>query len=97
MASVGVAAVGVRDRRIPTGSAALATAGVGGLLGLGGVAYYLGLEELPVSVAAALSNTNVLVTMALAVLVRHQAMTFVQAAGAAATLAGVSLLVFPQR
>jgi drug/metabolite transporter (DMT)-like permease len=97
MASVGVAAVGVRDRRIPTGSAALAAAGVGGLLGLGGVAYYLGLEGLPVSVAAALSNTNVLVTMALAMLVRHHAITVVQAAGAAATLAGVSLLIFPQR
>ncbi|MGH2615985.1 MAG: EamA family transporter [Thermomicrobiales bacterium] len=97
MAMVALAAVGVRDRRIPTGPAALATAGVGILLGLGGVGYYLALERLPVSVAATLANTSVLVTAALAILVRHQAVTRRQIVGAAATLAGVCLLTISQR
>jgi probable blue pigment (indigoidine) exporter len=96
MAAVALAAVGVRDRRVPTGPAALATAGVGVLLGLGGVGYYLALERLPVSVAATLGNTSVLVTAALAILVRHQTVTPRQVAGAVTTLAGVCLLTIPQ-
>jgi probable blue pigment (indigoidine) exporter len=96
MAAVALAAVGVRDRRVPTSPAALATAGVGVLLGLGGVGYYLALERLPVSVAATLGNTSVLVTAALAILVRHQTVTPRQIAGAATTLAGVCLLTIPQ-
>jgi drug/metabolite transporter (DMT)-like permease len=96
MAIVALAAVGARDRRFPTGPAALGAGGVGILLGLGALGYYLGLVRLPVSVAATLSNTSVLVTVALAVVVRHQAITPRQVAGAAATLAGVSLLTIPQ-
>jgi len=96
MAVVALAAVFTRDRRFPTGSAALGAGGVGVLLGLGAVGYYLGLAHLPVSVAATLSNTSVLVTAALAVVFRHQAITPRQIAGAAATLVGVSLLTIPQ-
>lgn len=96
MAAVALAAVGVRDRRVPTGPAARATAGVGVLLGLGGVGYYLALERLPVSVAATLGNTSVLVTAALAILVRHQTVTPRQIAGAATTLIGICLLTIPQ-
>jgi drug/metabolite transporter (DMT)-like permease len=96
MAVVALAAVGVRDRRLPTGRAALGASGVGLLLGLGSVGYFLGLERLPVSVAATLSNTSVLVTAALAVFFRHQKITRRQVTGAAATLAGVSLLTIPQ-
>lgn len=81
-----------RGRAFPTGPAALGAMGVGLLLSLGAVGYYLALERLPVSVAATLSNTNVLVTAALAVVFRHQAVTARQVVGAAATLAGVSLL-----
>jgi drug/metabolite transporter (DMT)-like permease len=81
-----------RSRGFPTGPAALGAMGVGLLLSLGAVGYYLALERLPVSVAATLSNTNVLVTAALAVIFRHQAVTAWQVVGAAATLAGVSLL-----
>jgi drug/metabolite transporter (DMT)-like permease len=96
MAIVAVAAVGVRDRRLPTGSAALGAGGVGLLLGLAAVGYYLGLDRLPVSVAATLSNTSVLVTAALAVVIRHQAVTRRQVIGAVTTLAGVSLLTLPR-
>ncbi len=96
MAIVAVAAVMVRDHRLPTGSTALGAGGVGLLLGLGAVAYYLGLEYLPVSVAATLSNTSVLVTVVLAVIFRHQPLTLRQIAGAAITLVGVSLLTMPQ-
>lgn len=96
MAVVGIAAVGVRDHAFPTGSAALATAGVGGMLGLGAIGYYLGLDHLPVSVAATLANTAVLVTAALAVVVDHEPISRRQVVGAAATLAGVCLLTIPQ-
>lgn len=96
MAVVALAAVVARDRRLPTGSAALGAGGVGVLLGLGAVGYYLGLEHLPVSVAATLSNTSVLVTVALAVVFRHQVITLRQVVGAATTLVGVSLLTLPQ-
>jgi drug/metabolite transporter (DMT)-like permease len=96
MAIVAVAAVVARDHRVPTGPTALRAGGVGLLLGLGAVGYYLGLERLPVSVAATLSNTSVLVTAALAAAFRHQAITLRQIVGAAATLAGVSLLTIPQ-
>jgi drug/metabolite transporter (DMT)-like permease len=96
MAIVAVAAVMVRDRRLPTGPAALRGGGVGLLFGLSALGYYLGLEYLPVSVAATLSNTSVLVTVVLAIAFRHQAITRRQVAGAVATLAGVSLLTLHQ-
>jgi drug/metabolite transporter (DMT)-like permease len=92
MAIVAIVAVAVRDGRFPTGSAALGAGGVGLLLGLGSVGYYLGLVRLPVSVAATLSNTSVLVTAALTVIFRHQAITPRQVVGALSTLVGVSLL-----
>ncbi|MCC6313809.1 MAG: EamA family transporter [Thermomicrobiales bacterium] len=95
MAAVGVAAVGARDRRVPTGKAALATAGLGVLLGLGAITYYLGLQHLPVSVAATLSNTYVLVAAALTVLFGHQRITLRQVAGAVSALAGATLLTLP--
>jgi drug/metabolite transporter (DMT)-like permease len=95
MAVVALAAVAARDHRFPSGSAARGAGGVGLLLGLGAVSYYLGLDRLPVSVAATLSNTSVLVTAALAVMFRHQPVTPLQAAGAAATLIGVSFLTLP--
>lgn len=95
MAIVAVAAVIIRDHRLPTGSVALGAGGVGMLFGLSALGYYLGLANLPVSVAATLSNTSVLVTMALAVTIRRQAITPWQVAGAAVTLAGVSLLALP--
>jgi drug/metabolite transporter (DMT)-like permease len=96
MAIVALAAVGARDRRFPTGPAALGAGGVGLLFGLSALGYYLGLEYLPVSVAATLSNTSVLVTVVLAIAFRHQAVTRRQIAGAVSTLAGVSLLTLPQ-
>lgn len=96
MAIVAVAAVVVRDHRLPTGPAALSAGGVGLLFGLSALGYYLGLEHLPVSVAATLSNTSVLVTVALTVAVRREKITRPQVAGAVATLAGVSLLALQQ-
>jgi|SRR5579884_3098625 len=95
MAVVGVAAVGVGHRRVPSGSAALASAWIGVLFGLGAVGYYLGLARLPVSVAATLANTAVLVTVALAVLFRHRTVSGRQVVGAVTTLAGVCLLTIP--
>jgi drug/metabolite transporter (DMT)-like permease len=92
MATVGVVVVVVRDRRPPLGASSIAAAGVGLMIGLGGVAYFLGLVHLPVSVAATVGNAYVLVTTALAVVVRRQTLGRWQIAGAVATIAGVCLL-----
>lgn len=101
MAAVGVAAVSVaasgHNRRRSAGRPALAAAGLGLMIGLGAVAYFLGLARLPVSVAAALGNTYVLVTTALSVVVRHEKLGRWQFAGALATIAGVCALSLAPR
>jgi drug/metabolite transporter (DMT)-like permease len=74
------------------GASSLAAAGVGLMIGLGGVAYFLGLAHLPVSIAATLGNAYLLVTTALAVVVRGQTLGRWQIVGAVATVAGVCLL-----
>lgn len=66
--------------------------GIGLMIGTGSIFYYLALAHLPVSIAAALANAYVLVTVVLAVLVFHQPMTWNKAAGVVAMLAGVVLL-----
>ncbi len=70
----------------------LAAMGIGLMIGAGSICYYLALAHLPVSIAAALANTYVLVTMVLAVPVFHQPMTLRKAAGVLAMLAGIVLL-----
>lgn len=66
--------------------------GIGLMIGTGSIFYYLALVHLPVSIAAALANAYVLVTVVLAALVFHQPMTWRKAAGVVAMLAGVVLL-----
>lgn len=70
---------------------------LGAVIGLGVIFYYLGLTRLPVSVAATLSNTYVVVPFALAVLLGHASVSRPKVAGLLVTLAGVSLLALGAR
>lgn len=101
MVTVGLGSVGMaRVERRQRGAGALlgtrrvrqAAMGIGVMIGAGSIFYYLALAHLPVSVAAALANTYVLVTMVLAALVFHQPMTLRKAGGVLAMLAGIVLL-----
>ena len=100
MMSVGLIAVAVvrmdrRGRRVgmlASRRMRLPAVGIGLMIGAASVFYYLALVHLPVSIAAALANTYVLVTVVLAVPVFHQRVTWHKAGGVLAMLVGVVLL-----
>jgi drug/metabolite transporter (DMT)-like permease len=54
--------------------------------------YFLGLRSLPVSVAAAASNSYIVVTVLLSTLVLHEPMTKARGGAMILTLGGVTLL-----
>jgi drug/metabolite transporter (DMT)-like permease len=70
----------------------LGALGVGAMVGVASVAYFLGLRSLPVSVAAAASNSYIVITVLLSALVLHQPMTKTRSGAIAITLGGVTLL-----
>lgn len=67
---------------------------VGIMIGLGSIAYFLGLQQLPVSVAAAVSNAYMVVTVLLSIVVLHEVLPWAKWIGIALTLAGVTLLAY---
>jgi uncharacterized membrane protein len=67
---------------------------VGIMIGLGSIFYFLGLERLPVSIAAAASNGYVVVTVLLSALLLHEALAWPKRAGIALTVVGVTLLAY---
>jgi drug/metabolite transporter (DMT)-like permease len=77
---------------MPMSFRSLGSLGVGAMVGLASVAYFLGLRGLPVSVAAAASNSYIVITVLLATLFLHQPMTKVRGGAIALTLGGVTLL-----
>ena len=68
IAMTAVAALGlaVKGPRPPMTKRTLAGVGVGAMIGIASVFYFLGLQGLPVSVAAAFSNASIVVTVVLA-------------------------------
>lgn len=92
MNAVAIAALLVRDRSLRLPRAGLKGVGIGCLIGVASVSYYLGLVHLPVSVGATLANTYVLVTVALTVIVRHQSVTLLKVGAVGTLVAGVVLL-----
>lgn len=94
-ASVGIAAVLAFDHSLPRQAWTLPGTGAGAMMGLGSIFYYLGLQHLPVSVAAPLSNTYVLIPLLLSILFLHASITPFKITGILATLLGVTLLVIP--
>lgn len=66
--------------------------GIGVLLGLGSLLYFLGLRHLPVTVAATIGTGYVVVTAVLAVIFLHEPVTLIKVAGVLLTIAGVAML-----
>ena len=93
IAVVGVVALLVRGGSMVPGLRPIgAGLGIGALIGVGSVFYFLGLRKLPVSLAATVANCYILVTVALAIFFLHDHITLVKGLGIALTLVGVTLL-----
>jgi drug/metabolite transporter (DMT)-like permease len=92
--TLGVAAAALAARREPIqlGRSQAAGVGLGGMFGLAGIAYFLGLRDLPVSVAATTSNSYVVLTVILSAIVLHEPLTWKRAGAMLLTLSGVAVL-----
>jgi drug/metabolite transporter (DMT)-like permease len=92
MTAVAVVAFSVEGPRMPMSSRSLGGLGVGAMVGVASVSYFMGLRGLPVSVAAAASNAYIVITVLLSALVLRQPLTKGRAGAMALTLGGVTLL-----
>lgn len=92
MTAVAVVAFVVEGPRMPKSRQSLGGLGVGAMVGVASVSYFLGLRSLPVSVAAAASNAYIVITVLLSTLVLHQPMTKARGGALILTLGGVTLL-----
>lgn len=92
MVAVAGVALGADSARLPTRSRSLPALGIGFMIGVGSVFYFLGLRGLPVSVAAAASNAYIVITVLLSATVGHQQLTRAKIAAIGLTIVGVALL-----
>lgn len=97
MTAVAIIALTLKRERLPITKRSLAATGVGAMVGVASIFYFLGLHRLPVSVAAASSNAYVVITVALSSLFLRQRLTALQGAGIALTLLGVTQLALSAR
>ena len=82
----------VKGPRLPMTKRTLGGIGVGAMIGVASVFYFLGLRGLPVSIAAASSNAYIVVTVLLSAIVLRQPLTRARGGAMALTLLGVTLL-----
>ncbi|HEX9099945.1 MAG TPA: EamA family transporter [Candidatus Dormibacteraeota bacterium] len=92
MTAVALVAFVVEGPRMPLSLQSLGGLGVGAMVGVASVSYFLGLRSLPVSVAAAASNSYIVIAVLLSALVLHQPMTKARGGAIILTLGGVTLL-----
>jgi len=92
MTAVAVLALAAKGPRLQVTKRTLAGIGVGAMIGIASVFYFLGLQGLPVSVAAASSNASIVVTVVLSSIFLRQRLTGARAAAIALTLLGVTQL-----
>jgi len=92
MTAVAGIALAVKGPRLPMTKRTLGGLGVGVMIGVASVFYFLGLRGLPVSVAAAASNASVVVTVVLSAVFLHQPLGRARGAALALTLLGATLL-----
>jgi drug/metabolite transporter (DMT)-like permease len=71
--------------------------GVGAMIGLGAIFYFLGLTRLPVSVAVGASNAYILVTVLLSVVVAHDVLSWSKRLAVGLTVVGVTLFALSAR
>ena len=82
---------------MPVSLQSLGGLGVGAMVGVASVSYFLGLRSLPVSVAAAASNAYIVITVLLSTVLLHQPMTKARGGAIILTLGGVTLLALGPR
>jgi drug/metabolite transporter (DMT)-like permease len=92
MMLVAAAALALHGPSLPMQWRTLLPVAVGLMIGLASVLYFLALRGLPVSVAAALSNASVLITIALSTKFLGQRMTRQRRVAIALTILGVTML-----
>ena len=92
MTTVAGVALALQGPRLPMTRQTLGGLGVGAMIGIASVFYFLGLHNLPVSVAAASSNAYIVVTVMLSTIVLHQPLTRARVGAIALTLLGVTIL-----
>ena len=92
MTAVAAIALAARRRPLPTGWRGTRAVGVGVVIGLASIFYFLALRGLPVSVAAACSNAYMVVTVVLSIVVLGQPLTRVRGAAIGLTILGCTLL-----
>jgi drug/metabolite transporter (DMT)-like permease len=92
MTAIAVAALVARHTWLPMTKNSLAGFGVGAMIGMAAVFYFLGLEGLPVSIAAATSNAYIVVTVVLSSVFLRQPLGYAQGGAIALTLLGVTQL-----
>jgi drug/metabolite transporter (DMT)-like permease len=92
IAAVAAIALAVKGPRPPMTKRTLAGVSVGAMIGIASVFYFLGLQGLPVAVAAAFSNASIVVTVLLASIFLRQPLTLARAGAIALTLLGVTEL-----
>jgi transporter family protein len=89
MTAVAILALAIKGPPLLLNTRTLAAAGVGAMIGIASVFYFLGLQRLPVSVAAATSNASIVVTVLLASIFLRQPLTRARSSAIALTLVGV--------
>ncbi|MBA3844293.1 MAG: DMT family transporter [Actinobacteria bacterium] len=92
MTAVAAVALTTKGPRLPMTKRSLAGIGVGAMIGVASVFYFLGLHGLPVSTAAATSNAYIVVTVALSSVFLRQPLTRARGGAIALTLLGVTQL-----
>jgi drug/metabolite transporter (DMT)-like permease len=92
MTAVAGVTLAVMGPPLPGKGGTLLAVGLGAMIGVGSVFYFLGLGGLPVSVASALSNTSMAVTVILSTIVLRQPLTAMRGGAMALMLGGVTLL-----
>lgn len=92
MTAVAGIALAARGPRLPMTKQTLAGVGVGAMIGVASVFYFLGLRGLPVSVAAASSNAYMVVPVVLSTVALHRPLTRARGGAMVVTLLGVTLL-----
>lgn len=90
--AVAVVAVLARRQSVPVGVRSWEGVGLGAAFGLAAICYFLGLRRLPVSIAATLSNSYVVLTVLASVVLLHESLTWRRVYGVGITLAGVLVL-----
>ena len=95
MTTVACVALAVRGPRLPMTNRTFAAFGIGAMIGVASVFYFLGLRGLPVSVTAASSNAYIVVTVLLSTVFLHQPLSLSRSGGVALTLLGVTALALP--